>query len=468
MTSRISTGRSGSTDSLSTLLVNSRRDPRSCFLGFLLAPLCVAFSLPGSPAVADSVTTPQAAVRGDTQSATPWQFARQHGYYFREFRFLMPGENGRYGYHYLIWLPKQPDFIWCFSPLQRVYYGRIAVSSGQSVPGKSARLFSYIKEPYRKEAIFPEEAFSEAGDFPLVPGSGANGHPMRFPLDIPEQAQAPLPPPTYSGGRFRSFGGHSDSGGWSGHPFSRGGGWQPGSGWGSREGAFPRFEQSSDNLYLRTAASSQARISERYSVRALPRSPDFQPSPAETQLRDFCDDTREPACRVEITAADGAEGRQSSIDVSRGSEIIALAIAERLEECGVKVGLRLPPSAPVDAALRRKLATFLALRIPQALLKGQLAHFTIDHRTADGMQVSTAALDLEISVRTPKRVWFKKRYGLTHAETGPGLSGRTERGKLAAGKVIGSLLDSLFADESFVNGLCSSLAAERIEFPSIP
>jgi hypothetical protein len=88
-------------------------------------------------------------------------------YYYRTYYYKPTPSYAGYQYHYAIYYPSQPRYVYYYNPYKKVYWGRAEVSECGEVK------YSLLAEKDRKGSLkeIPEKAFPKAGAMPPVPES---------------------------------------------------------------------------------------------------------------------------------------------------------------------------------------------------------------------------------------------------------------------------------------------------------
>jgi hypothetical protein len=118
------------------------------------------------------------------QYYTPaWTYTPSYGYYYTTYYYTPTVivepviVEPVYSYHYAIYYPTQPTYVYYYNPVNQVYWGRYKIGS------KGEKQYSILKKEDRKGSIkeIPEEAFPPLAAMPPIPGA--------------EDKVAMLPPP---------------------------------------------------------------------------------------------------------------------------------------------------------------------------------------------------------------------------------------------------------------------------------
>jgi hypothetical protein len=98
---------------------------------------------------------------------TSWSYSQNVGYYYTSYYFQPAVTQTTYSYHYCIYYPSQPQYIYYYNPVSQVYWGRYEIGS------KGENRYSLLAEKDRKKELkdIPESAFPKPGKMPEIPGS---------------------------------------------------------------------------------------------------------------------------------------------------------------------------------------------------------------------------------------------------------------------------------------------------------
>jgi hypothetical protein len=98
---------------------------------------------------------------------TTWAYSQNYGYYYTNYYFQTTVTQTTYTYHYCIYYPSQPQYIYYYNPSSQVYWGRYEIGS------KGDKRYSLLAEKDRKKDLkdIPESAFPKPGKMPTIPGA---------------------------------------------------------------------------------------------------------------------------------------------------------------------------------------------------------------------------------------------------------------------------------------------------------
>ncbi len=96
---------------------------------------------------------------------TTWAYSQNYGYYYTNYYFQTTVTQTTYTYHYCIYYPSQPQYIYYYNPSSQVYWGRYEIGS------KGDKRYSLLAEKDRKKDLkdIPESAFPKPGKMPTIP-----------------------------------------------------------------------------------------------------------------------------------------------------------------------------------------------------------------------------------------------------------------------------------------------------------
>ena len=94
-----------------------------------------------------------------------WTYYPARSYYY-SYYYYKPVETAiDYEYHYTIYYPSRPRYVYYYNPHRRVYWGRY------DLQGKGDKVYSLLDEKDRKQNLsdIPEKAFPTPGAMPTIP-----------------------------------------------------------------------------------------------------------------------------------------------------------------------------------------------------------------------------------------------------------------------------------------------------------
>ncbi len=98
---------------------------------------------------------------------TTWSYSQNNSYYYVNYYYQPVVTQTTYDYHYCIYYPSQPSYIYYYNPTSQVYWGRYKIGS------KGDQRYSILAQKDRKKDLkdIPEEAFPEPAKMPTIPGA---------------------------------------------------------------------------------------------------------------------------------------------------------------------------------------------------------------------------------------------------------------------------------------------------------
>jgi hypothetical protein len=96
-----------------------------------------------------------------------WTYSPSYGYYYVHYYYLPVVTYTTYEYHYCIYYPSQPSYVYYYNPTAQVYWGRYELGS------KGDKRYSILAEKDRKKELkeIPEKAFPKPDKMPSIPGA---------------------------------------------------------------------------------------------------------------------------------------------------------------------------------------------------------------------------------------------------------------------------------------------------------
>ena len=98
---------------------------------------------------------------------TTWDYRPSYGYYYTTYYFQPTVVQNTYSYHYCIYYPSQPQYIYYYNPVSQVFWGRYEIGS------KGDKRYSLLAEKDRKKDLkdIPDSAFPKPAEMPTIPGT---------------------------------------------------------------------------------------------------------------------------------------------------------------------------------------------------------------------------------------------------------------------------------------------------------
>lgn len=98
------------------------------------------------------------------QSYGSWSYRPTTTYYYSHYYYKPTPTYTTYSYHYCIYYPSRPRYVYYYNPVQSVYWGRYDLEKkGYSMLAK--------KDRKKKLDDIPEKAFPDPGKMPPIPES---------------------------------------------------------------------------------------------------------------------------------------------------------------------------------------------------------------------------------------------------------------------------------------------------------
>ncbi len=98
---------------------------------------------------------------------TSYSYSQSNGYYYTTYYYTPVVTTTTYEYHYCIYYPSQPQYIYYYNPTTQAYWGRYEIGS------KGEKRYSILAEKDRKKDLtaIPESAFPKPAAMPTIPGA---------------------------------------------------------------------------------------------------------------------------------------------------------------------------------------------------------------------------------------------------------------------------------------------------------
>lgn len=126
-----------------------------------------------------------------------WSYYPSSSYYYSSYYYKPYDSYEGYSYHYCIYYPYQPRYVYYYNPYSKVYWGRF------DTKGKEGEQYSLLAEKDRKKKLtdIPEKAFPKPGKMPRIPDSKDEERieppskelPKGEPKDLPAEDKPGLP-----------------------------------------------------------------------------------------------------------------------------------------------------------------------------------------------------------------------------------------------------------------------------------
>lgn len=114
-----------------------------------------------------------------------WSYYPQRTYYFVNYYYKPYETSQDYSYHYCIYYPATPRYVYYYNPYSKVYWGRYDTKD---------KGYSLLAEKDRKSNLkeIPDSAFPKPGEMPTIPDS-KDGEKMLPPPKLPDVELKDLP-----------------------------------------------------------------------------------------------------------------------------------------------------------------------------------------------------------------------------------------------------------------------------------
>ena len=117
------------------------------------------------------------------QYYSSWSYYSTTRYYYRTYYYYPTPAATTYSYHYCIYYPSQPRYVYYYNPVSKQYWGRFEFG----VDGKP-KGYSLLAPQDRKEKLadIPESAFPAPAAMPAIPESSDGEKISPPPYDLPK------------------------------------------------------------------------------------------------------------------------------------------------------------------------------------------------------------------------------------------------------------------------------------------
>jgi hypothetical protein len=98
---------------------------------------------------------------------TTYTYSQTNNYYYTSYYYQTTVTQTTYDYHYCIYYPSQPSYVYYYNPTTQAYWGRYKLGS------KGDERYSMLAPKDRKKDLkeIPESAFPEPAAMPTIPGA---------------------------------------------------------------------------------------------------------------------------------------------------------------------------------------------------------------------------------------------------------------------------------------------------------
>jgi len=114
-----------------------------------------------------------------------YTYSQSNGYYYVNYYYQTTVTQTTYDYHYCIYYPSRPNYIYYYNPSTQAYWGRYEIGS------KGEKRYSMLVKEDRKKDLneIPETAFPEPAAMPTIPGAKDNVAMEPPPENVPKDAK---------------------------------------------------------------------------------------------------------------------------------------------------------------------------------------------------------------------------------------------------------------------------------------
>ena len=111
-----------------------------------------------------------------------WSYYSTTRYYYRTYYYYPTTYATTYSYHYVIYYPSYPRYVYYYNPVNQQYWGRFEFDESGKPKG-----YSLLAEKDRKSTLadIPESAFPKPAAMPAIPGTSDNVKMDAPPADLP-------------------------------------------------------------------------------------------------------------------------------------------------------------------------------------------------------------------------------------------------------------------------------------------
>lgn len=156
---------------------------RTILNGLMLASVVTAFG-----ALSEMTNTAEASFFY-RQRYSSWSYYPSSNYYYSSYYYKPYNTYSGYKYHYCVYYPSRPRYVYYYNPYRKVYWGRYDLEE---------QGYSHLAEKDQKEKLddIPESAFPKPGAMPQIPDSEDNVQVERPSKDSLPQADVPKDVPS--------------------------------------------------------------------------------------------------------------------------------------------------------------------------------------------------------------------------------------------------------------------------------
>jgi hypothetical protein len=118
-----------------------------------------------------------------------WSYYPSTSYYYSYYYYKPYDSYDGYSYHYCIYYPSQPRYVYYYNPYSKVYWGRF------DTKGKEGEQYSLLAEKDRKKKLsdIDPKAFPKPGKMPEIPDAKDGERIEPPPKELPKGEPKDLP-----------------------------------------------------------------------------------------------------------------------------------------------------------------------------------------------------------------------------------------------------------------------------------
>lgn len=148
-------------------------------------PRATALTLTVALASAAALSSAHAYQYGRQYYEPSYTYSPSYNYYYVRYYYKPVVSYATYDYHYCIYYPSTPQYVYYYNPTSQVYWGRYALGS------KGEKRYSMLAEKDRKKDLkaIPESAFPAPAAMPAIPGSDDKVAMLPPPENVPKDAK---------------------------------------------------------------------------------------------------------------------------------------------------------------------------------------------------------------------------------------------------------------------------------------
>jgi len=135
--------------------------------------------------LAELAAPPRASAQYYRQYYEPsWTYNEINSYYYKRYYYYPAPAVQTYSYHYTVYYPTYPSYVYYYNPVRQVYWGRYEFDENGKGKG-----YSLLEEKDRKKSIkdIPESAFPKPAEMPVIPDAEDKEKMLPPPADRPKE-----------------------------------------------------------------------------------------------------------------------------------------------------------------------------------------------------------------------------------------------------------------------------------------